>query len=93
MTTSNSPKHALKKQAADAAKMIKQAERGIYPDVPHVDKIRNARENNSELVFTVAMDDKFLKITMTWELIKDTKEDALAAYIYKQMRGANLETH
>jgi len=66
--------------------MVKRAERGIYPDVPNADKVKNARENNSEFVFTVAMDDKLIKITMTWKTIKETSEHGLAQYIYNQMR-------
>lgn len=87
MTTSQSPRSAIKKQADRIAAMIKTAERGEKIDVRFAEKIEAARHRES-LIFAVVMDDKVLKIEMPWATIRATSEVGLSEYIVNQMRGA-----
>jgi hypothetical protein len=85
MTTAHSPLRVLKAQADHVAKMLKAAERGEKIDVRFAERIEAARKTDS---FTagIIMDDKIIKITMPWTLIRETSEVGLAEWILKQMR-------
>lgn len=85
MTTKHSPLSALKAQADKIAATIKAAERGEKIDVQFAEKIEAARQKES-LIFAVTMDDKIIKITMSWALIRETSEAGLSEYIVKQMQ-------
>lgn len=85
MTTASSPLHALKAQADKIAAMLKKAERGEMPAVAHSGKIAAARARDST-TFGVVMDDKVLKITMTWATIRETSAAGISEFIVKQMR-------
>lgn len=87
MTTSYSPLSALKAQADRIAMLIKAAERGEKIDVKFWEKIEEARKQD-RFVVGIVMDDKVLRISILWTMIKSTSEVALAAYILKKMRGA-----
>lgn len=87
MTTAHSPLRLLKGQADNMARILKAAERGETPNVPHAAKIAEARTRDS-VKFVVAMDDKWLKIEMTWATIRDTSEAGISEFIVKQMREA-----
>jgi hypothetical protein len=91
MTTSHSPLRVLKAQADIVAQALKAAERRdlIVPGQfgPYGAKFTEARDRD-QVVFGIAMDDKFLKIEMTWATIKATSEAGISEYILRQMRGA-----
>ena len=92
MTTAHSPLSRLKAQADKIAAMLKAAERGEKIAGDAGDKIVAARARESVL-FVVAMDDKILKIEMTWAAIRTTSEVGISEYILKQMRGARDDVH
>jgi hypothetical protein len=88
MTTAQSPIRRLRSQAVRIAKMLKDAEQGKPTGaVDPGGKIAAARARDS-IVFAVCMDDKTLKITMTWAAIKAASEAGLVEYILRQMRDA-----
>lgn len=87
MTTSHSPLRVLKAQADKIATMIKAAERGEAIDVQFAEKITAARKTGN-FIIGVIMDDKVIKLTLTWSTIHDSSEAGLAEYILKQMRGS-----
>jgi hypothetical protein len=94
MTTSQSPLRVLKAQADIVAKALKAAERGENPvgESPLGGKLAEARTTPS-VTFGVAMDDKFLKIEMTWATIKATSEAGISEFVLRQMRGARDKTN
>ena len=73
-------------QADNIAKTLKAAERGEKIDFRFAEKVKAARKTDS---FTagIVMDDKIIKITLPWTLIRETSESGLAEWILKQMRG------
>lgn len=86
MTTSRSPLKRLRRDATHIAALLKSVERG-EPNAADVGgKIAEARKHES-VIFGVAMDDKFLKIEMTWATIRDTSEAGITEFIVKKMRG------
>lgn len=93
MTTARSPKRKLKAQAKQCAAMVKMAERGDPKMHDPYGSVAKARAEKDSFVFTIAMDDKFLKIEMTWKLISETEEKALAQYIHDQMRETRATVH
>jgi hypothetical protein len=84
MTTAQSPLHVLKAQADRAAHMLKGAERGEFPKVSFVEKLKQARANEA-VTFAVVMDDKIIKIEMAWSLIRETDEAGIAEFILDRM--------
>lgn len=81
MTTSNSPRAVVKKQADAIAKQMKAAERGEIPALA-------ALRKNADVITTgVVMDDKIIKITMPWADIAGTTEEALSEFILDYMLG------
>lgn len=75
MTTSESPRHVLRAQAATVANGLKGAER-----------IR--ANGKDDVVVGVAMDDKIVKMTFRWDYIRDMDEDALTDFILGHMSGS-----
>ena len=92
MTTSHSPLRKLKAQADKIAATIKATERGenLVPDP--AGKLSDARGKEG-ITFGVVMDDKVLKITMAWSVIKTMSEASISEYILRHMRGAREAVH
>jgi hypothetical protein len=86
MTTSQSPLRVLKAQADEIAKTIKAAERGESVAPQFAAKLAEAK-GKENFVVGVVMDDKVLKITLPWAMIRSTSEVSLSEYILKHMRG------
>lgn len=86
MTTARSPLRALKAQADKMAAALKATERGEATFGDDVGgKIAASRARGS-ITFGVVMDDKVLKIEMSWATIRETSEAGISEYILKQMR-------
>lgn len=83
MTTAQSPIRELEVQANAIAARLKAAERGGRFAANHPES-----RVNEIVKFAVVMDDKILKIEMTWATIRDTSEAGIAEYILRQMREA-----
>lgn len=90
MTTKDSPLHTLKAEADQMAVMLKRAENGTLFDP--IGKVAAARTRDS-FKFVVAMDDKVLKIEMTWITIRETTEVGLSEYIVGKMRETSNTSH
>lgn len=87
MTTARSPLRVLKGQADHIAKLVKAIERGENPTEDRGGKLAAARGRDS-VTFGVVMDDKVLKIEMSWATIRDTSEVGISEFILREMRGA-----
>lgn len=87
MTTAQSPLGVLKAQADKIAMNIKQIERGETVGDPRM----HAQRDKPSFSFGVVMDDKIIKVEMTWAMIRNTSEVALAAYILRQMQESRLQ--
>ena len=85
MTTKDSPLSALKAQADKIAAMLKAAERGETPNVPHAEKIMAARDKLAIKV-GIIMDDKVLTPEIPWATIRELSEADLSTWIVDQMR-------
>lgn len=85
MTTAQSPIHELESQARQCAAMLKKAERGEQVANDPGGKITAARKTPS-VTFGVLMDDKILKIEMTWKTIRETSQAGIAEFILNHMR-------
>lgn len=85
MTTAQSPLWRLKEQAHKMATLLKAAEAGQPTGATEYWKIVEARKKR-EITFGVFMDDKVLKITMTWSTIRETDLAGIAEFILKHMR-------
>lgn len=85
MTTKHSPLRVLKAQADKIAATIMAAERGEKIDVQFAQKLAEARTKESFTV-GIVMDDKVIKIGISWDLIRSTGQVALSEYILDQMR-------
>lgn len=83
MTTKNSPLRLLRAQAEQIAKALKD------PATPGMSAARLKSVFKTALV----MDDKVITIEMSWGLVDQTTEPALAEYILKLMREANDAAH
>jgi hypothetical protein len=88
MTTARSPLSQLKAQAGKIAAMLKAAERGERIDAQFAEKIFAARDKQN-LIFVIAMDDKFLQIRIPWNLVRDASEGEIAEFILVRMRERN----
>lgn len=86
MTTSKSPLRKLKAQADNMASVLKAASRGEKVASDPAGKIA-ASIAKGEIAFGVVMDDKIVKITMTWATIRETDEAGISAWIVEYMRG------
>jgi len=71
MTTKNSPRRLLKKQATVVARHLKSGKAPRRPD--------------GKVKFGIVMDDKTLTVTWTWADIDKTTEAALVEFILKKM--------
>lgn len=92
MTTARSPLRILEAQADKIAQALKAADRGEQIAADLGGKIAAARARES-VTFAVVMDDKVLKIEMTWATIRETSEVGIAEYILKHMREARDVAH
>jgi hypothetical protein len=84
LTTKHSPIGALRKQSDRIAAMLKRFERG-ETDGDVGGKIAASR-NRPTVTFMVAMDDKAIKIEMSWALIEQSTEHEISEWVLKQMR-------
>lgn len=84
MTTRKSPLRILKAQADLMAAKLKATERGDDMASDPSGKIAAARQKES-ITFGVVMDDKVLKIEMSWATIRATSEVGIAEFILKHM--------
>jgi hypothetical protein len=80
MTTSQSPLWQLKKQADAIARSLKDAESGDIGVNDPAGKIAAARKTGSIRV-GVIMDDKTLKIDISWDAVRKSSEAELSAWI------------
>ena len=64
----------VRSQAANIAKILKDKERT---------EATASRKN--DITFGVVMDDKVIKITMSWGIIKEYSKESLTEYILNQM--------
>lgn len=80
MTTKDSPEHALRAQADKIAIVLKDAERGRYPNVIFKQKLMEAR-SKPEVEVGVVMDDKVIRLSIPWTTIRETSKEGLVEYI------------
>lgn len=92
MTTAESPMWKLRQQARTCARALKKAERGEGFVIDPAGKMDAARRK-PDVTFAVVMDDKTLRITMAWRVIRETTEDGLAEFILNCMRDSRATTH
>jgi len=85
MTTKDSPPEQVKSQTDRIARVLKRAEKGYKIDVQFAEKIREARKKDSFTV-GIVMDDKVLKVDISWTTIRETQESDLSDWICNQMR-------
>lgn len=88
MVNRNSPLPELQRQADQIAATLKRIDRGEIKG-EKIDKARAAGVINAAVV----MDDGYLTIKISFDVIKATSEAALAALIVKYMRGEEATTH
>lgn len=92
MTTAQSPLWRLKEQAHKMATLLKAAEAGQPTGANESQKLNEARKK-PDVTFGVVMDDKFLKITMTWATIRETDLAGIAKFILKHMQEHRDAAH
>lgn len=92
MSTSHSPLNKLRAEADRCAAKLKSMARGEDVDGDLLGKVVAALARPS-ITFGVVMDDKVLKIEMSWGAIRDHSEASLSAFILKHMRGSRDTTH
>lgn len=86
MTTARSPLSKLKKQASEISAILKEVERGgDVGDLDPDDKLGRARREKPSIEVAVVMDDKILKIELTWAAVRDTTEAGLTEFILGRM--------
>jgi hypothetical protein len=88
MTTKDSPLSAIKIQADKIAILLKAAERGANISSYDPSGRITAARNKPTVTFAVVMDDKVLKVEMSWATIKATSEAGISEYLVRQMREA-----
>lgn len=86
MTTSQSPISAIRKQADQIARSLKAIERGEFVVEDVGGKLAASRQRES-VVFGIFMDDKILKVELSWQTIRDMSEHAISEHIVHYMRG------
>jgi hypothetical protein len=82
MTTSRSPHHRLKAQADGIARSMKAAQRGEVSDP----RLLEALRSKPTLKTGVVMDDKIIRIELSWDMIRDIGETELSEMILEQMQ-------
>jgi hypothetical protein len=94
VTTKDSPIVKLRQQADKIAEALKAAERGeeIVIHSRRAGKVEAARARAS-VVFAVCMDDKIIKIEMSWATIRETSEAGLSEWIVNHMRELHPDVH
>lgn len=81
MTTSQSPKTVLRKQATQIVARLKA------PNARRLSK----RPEALDVKFGIVQDDKIIGITLTWLLIETTSADKLIEMIYHYMAGQTTQ--
>lgn len=76
MTTSHSPIAKIRAQAFEIAERLKGRKMPIKPE----------KKDAPDITFAVVMDDKILKITMTWAYIDSLSMGELVDIIAKEMK-------
>jgi hypothetical protein len=76
MTTSSSPPEKLRYQATKIVHVLRRV-------------ALKKSDTDPDITFGIVMDDKVVKITMSWVLIKSFDEFSMVEYIVKQMQGAS----
>lgn len=89
MTTSQSPRSAIKAQSDMIAKLLKAVERGEHPIEDVGGKIA-ASLASGKVKVGIVMDDKVVTMDMPWPTVKVTSEVALSDMIGRYMRGEKL---
>ena len=92
MSTARSPLRKLRAEADNIAARLKALDRGDIGVPDPAGKVAAARERES-ITFGVVMDDKILKIKMSWATIREMSEAGISEYILKHMRGAREPVH
>lgn len=92
MTTRYSSLRELTAQADKIAAVLKAAERGEKIDVLFAEKIEAARKQ-AEFKVGIVMDDRLVKIEISWATIGSMTETGLAKWILDLMRGARGTAH
>ncbi len=90
MTTSQSPKWQLKKQADNIARNVKLWSRGQLRDLKFAEKLDAAFEKG-ELVMAIVMDDGVRQVKVSLEGVKSSREADIADMIYRAMRKETLQ--
>lgn len=83
MTTKSSPYKVLKAQADKIAAALK---------APGA-RARSKHPLKEAVKVGIVMDDKVIALEMSWSLIAETSEPALAEYIVDQMRETSAAVH
>ena len=86
MTTSHSPLRKIKAQADNIAVALKAAARGEKIANDPAGKIAAALTRDA-VTFGIVMDDKIVKVTMPWTIIRETDEAGISEWIVGHMRG------
>ena len=86
MTTAESPEHLLRQQADKIAKTLQQVERGDVVGVNDPGGKIAASRSRSTVIFGVMMDDKAVKIELSWQRIRETDHRFLSDFIVAQMK-------
>lgn len=92
MTTADSPEHLLRAQATLCAKNLKAMLRGEVPPGDTAGKVKAALLRDG-VTFAIVMDDKLVKVSMPWEMIRETDEAGLVEWILAQMQGKDAAPH
>ena len=81
MTTKHSPLRELQRQADTIAGKLKAAERGEIT-------VKDGAREKESITVGVVMDDKILKIEISWETIRSASEAGISEFILNHMREA-----
>lgn len=94
MTTSHSPISKIKAQADKIARVLAMMERGepVPAALDPGGKVAAARGRDA-ITVGIVMDDKLIKVTITWATIKECGEVGLSAWIVRQMRDERDKGH
>lgn len=91
MTTKDSPKNVLRSQAEHIANKLKEASRGKAISSDPAGKLA-ASISKGEVIFAIVMDDKIIKMTMLWELIRNSEKSGIVEYILAKMREEGYQS-
>lgn len=94
MTTKHSPLNKLKAEADEIARSMKAIERNDMTgfDTRDVEKIR-ASKNAGVFKTAIIMDDKIIKIEMSWDEIRASSEAGLSEFILGLMKESRDTVH